>query len=98
MQLHIYLLKYLIVHRLGIAVAFATKGKVAKYSNITEDIARVILDNIESFDSTAFATDEHLQKQQITFKPSKHRPLGLVLISPKQNCTLCGEKLSLRKD
>ena len=69
-------------HRLGIAVEFSTEGKV-KRNYIIEDIARVILGNIESFDSTAFATDEHLQKQLITFKPSKHRPLGLVLISPK---------------
>lgn len=37
-------------------------------------------------------------KPLITFNSSKLRPLGIVLISPEENCILCGEQLSLRKD
>ena len=84
-------------NHLGVAVEFATCGKVER-NCITEDLARVIVENIECFDSTAFATDDHLLKQLIAFKPSNSRPLGIVLISPEESCTLCGEKLSLRKD
>ncbi len=73
--------------RLGVAVEFATFGKVER-NNITEDQARVIVENIDCFDSTALATDDKLLKQLITFKPSRSKPLGIVLISPNESCTL----------
>ena len=73
--------------RLGIAVEFATKGEF-EHNYIMQRITLKALTPLPFL----------LQKQLITFIPSKHRPLELFLISQKQNCTLCGEKLSLRKD
>lgn len=81
----------------GIAVEFATHGKVER-NHINEETAKAIIENIESFDPTAFSTDEDLFKQLLSFKSSASGPLGIVLISPKSTCTLCGENLCLRKD
>ena len=81
----------------GIVVEFATHGKVER-NHIIEETAKAIIENIESFDPTAFSTDEDLFKQLLSFKSSASGPLGIVLISPKSTCTLCGENLCLRKD
>ena len=84
-------------NHIGIAVEFATYGNIER-NCINEEIAKAIIENIESFDPTAFSTDEDLFKQLISFKLAALRPLGIVLVSPKSTCTLCGENLSLCKD
>lgn len=77
-----------IPNHIGIAIEFATSGKVER-NRITEDLARSIIDNIDTFDSTAFVNDEQLLKELLGFRPSKSRPLGIVHISPLEVVCTC---------
>lgn len=46
----------------------------------------------------AFASDKKLLQDLMEFQVPKCKPLGLILISCKNDCLLCGSKLVLRKD
>ena len=87
----------------GIAVEFATAGKVERNA-IDADTAAAIVENIHTFDQKAFETDNVLFQQLYAWKPSVSgsgyfdKPLRMVLISPETECVLCGQPLSLRKD
>jgi hypothetical protein len=84
----------------GIAVEFATAGKVQRNS-IDADTAAALIENISTFDEKAFDTDKDLVQQLSTWTPTQGRfakPFGIVLISPKTHCLLCGQALCLRKD
>jgi len=81
----------------GVVVEFATFGEVDR-SRLGEDEARMLVENMEEFESRAFATDKVLLQELVGFKPSKGRAFGLVLISPESSCVNCGGKLILRKD
>ena len=86
----------------GIVVEFATAGKVQRGVIDPETIAALV-ENIHTFDKKAFDTDKALFDELRTWTPvtmqhSFRLPLGVVLISPKTHCDLCGQVLSLRKD
>ena len=85
----------------GIAVEFATEGNVQR-NTIDVGTAAAIVENIQLFDEKQFDTDRALIQQLSVWKPSVsgsfNKPLGIVLISPKTQCVLCGEALTLRKD
>ena len=86
----------------GVIVEFATAGKVQRNS-IDADTAAALVENIHTFDQKAFDTDKVLLQELIAWKPVSagdlfKQPLGIVLISSKHQCELCGEVLSLRKD
>ena len=87
----------------GVVVEFATAGKVQQNS-IDADTAAALVENIHTFDEKAFDTDKALIQELSTWKSSVSvghtfkQPLGIVLISPKTHCELCGQALALRKD
>lgn len=81
----------------GMVVEFATFGKV-DHSSLGEDEVKMLVENLEVFESNAFATDRSLLKELLEFKPSRGRAFGIVLISDKTSCVNCGGKLILRKD
>ena len=84
----------------GIAVEFATAGKVQRNS-IDADTAAALVENIRTFDEKAFDTDKALLQQLSIWTPTQGyfvKPLGVVLISPQTQCVLRGQALSLRKD
>lgn len=81
----------------GVAVEFATAGKVERNS-VDPGTVAALVENIQSFDEQAFATDESLLRQLIGWSPSPERTLGIVLISPVSHCVLCGQALTLQKD
>ena len=57
------------------------------------------MDNIQTFDRSAFQQDEELMRQLTTWTPKSFgKHLGIVLISPKTICVSCGKLLVLRKD
>jgi len=58
----------------------------------------MLVENMEEFESRAFATDKGLLQGLVGFKPTKGRAFGLVFISPESSCVNCGGKLILRKD
>ena len=81
----------------GMVVEFATFGKV-DHSSLGEYEVKMLVENLEVFESNAFATDRSLLKELIEFKSSRGRAFGIVLISDKTSCVNCGGKLLLRKD
>ena len=81
----------------GIAVEFATTGKVKR--NINAKTARSLIDNIEAFDREALKKDDRLLKELVEWKPtSATKPLGIVLVSEKKVCVLCKRELVICKD
>ena len=80
-----------------IAVEFATKGHLKE--NIDAKTARALMENVETFDKTAFSKDEALLGELVSWTPRMFsKPLGIILISPKDKCVICGHPLVVRKD
>ena len=81
----------------GVVIEFATSGEVSK-SSVTEEQARVLIENIQVLNAAAFETDSALQKELIFLNLPGIKPLGIPLISPAPSCLLCGSQLQIRKD
>lgn len=61
---------------------------------------KVLVENLQFIDSKAFTTDNNLLRELYT-KPWNQdckKPLGIVLISDKNSCSVCGGKLLVRSD
>ena len=80
----------------SLVVQFATDGK--SESSLTPEQAKALAENIQTLNSSAFATDEVLFKQVLQLELPAAKPLGLPLISDNSTCILCGSKLLVRKD
>lgn len=78
----------------GVILDFATQGKT-KSSDLTQEQVRVLMENLKLLDKEAFHSDEQLLKELHQF-PSK--PLGVLLLSDRESCVLCGSKLLIRTD
>lgn len=79
-------------------VAFAFNGRVEKPDC---DKIRVLLENIQELDETAFRTDTELTSDlDLGSHPSVQSgvPLGVILISTNNTCKSCGGKLLVRSD
>ena len=77
-----------------IATEFATKNK-GKCSINTETV-KVLIENLQVFDSLAFESDQKLFHDLL--EAPLQKPLGLVLMSSHDKCALCESQLRLRKD
>ena len=83
----------------AIVVEFATLSKTTR-TTVTPDQTRVLMENLRTLDAKAFSTDQKLL-QELTQMPVSSRgnkPLGLILLSNKEVCALCGSKLLVRSD
>ena len=79
-----------------IALEFATAGTISQKC-ITPDVVKALMENIQTFNATAFDSDEKLFREIVTLDiPGK--PLGVPLISNNTVCLLCGNSLCLRND
>ena len=81
----------------GVVLEFATRGEISK-SSITPEQIKAITENLQVFNATAFVTDHQLQKELVFLQIPRKKPLGVILISPENNCLVCGSELKLRKD
>ena len=79
----------------NVVISFATCGKE---SSLTADQAKVIVENMQELDSSAFTSDRKLRQELYEFQIPKSKPLGHILISSNEKCLQCGAKLLLRKD
>lgn len=59
---------------------------------------KLLLENIDFIDQQAFDTDKVLLHELNHFEGFQGNPLGIVLVSPKKICGLCGEHLLVRED
>lgn len=66
-------------------------------SDKVEDV-KVLVENLEFLDNKAFETDKELLKELHSAEGYHNQPLGIVLVSPKTVCKLCGGKLLVRAD
>ena len=71
-----------------------------KFSEVhcTAEKVKVFLENINFLDENASDSDQFLLKELIEFEGFNGHPLGLVLISSKKICDICGKHLLLRED
>lgn len=81
----------------GVVVEFATAAKISKTS-VTADQVKTLVENLQTLNSRAFATDNLLNRELISLAIPGIKPLGYILISPVTKCVNCGSQLQLRKD
>ena len=74
---------------------FAFKGTK---QSVDSAEAKVLMENIQFMQSSAFAQDKHLMQEIISCEDVKKAPIGIILISSKKVCCLCGGKLLTRGD
>ena len=67
---------------------------------IEPEKCRVVAENLQLLNEGAFATDKQLTSEmhQLYAPPNKSQPLGIILISSKSICSLCGKNLLIRHD
>lgn len=76
------------------AVEFSVKDK--KSAGVNAETAKVLGENLLELDTLAFSSDKTLFLQLLQFP--KKNPLGVVLLSKNEQCTMCYSKLVVRKD
>lgn len=62
---------------------------------------KLLVENLQALNQEAFMTDDILTKELMKSDAGSKcvlEPIGVVLISPKNTCRLCGTKLLLRGD
>ena len=102
-----------VVRRVGFATAFLPRSMpyywetVANFcvvhrparNHLTREHIQILMENLEEFDDGAFATDDELTREILAMpRHGTDTPQGIILISPHDNCALCGSKLSIRAD
>lgn len=81
-----------------IVADFSLLHKPAR-NDLTSEEVRVLVENLEVMDAEAFATEHDLVREIIGMSwPGRDAPLGIVLISDKENCSICGSMLKIRTD
>ena len=86
-------------NRWEVATKFAFNRSQTKGSCLPPaENTQVFVDNLQELDAAAFSTDRELLLELMSVRDSKDRPLGIILMSNKENCVTCGSKLQLRKD
>lgn len=68
-------------------------------NNLTSEQVQVLTENLEMIDKEAFSTDQDLIKEIVEMpRCGTDVPQGIILISPRENCSICGSKLKIRAD
>ncbi len=66
---------------------------------LSADTVKLLMENLQYLNHQAFTTDAKLMKELVSADgESTAKPLGIVLISDKQVCRLCGGQLLVRGD
>ena len=78
----------------GVAVEFSTWGQEARHT-LNAGTGQAFCTECAR---TGFVADKKLLQDLMEFQVPKCKPLGLILISSKSDCFLCGSKLMLRKN
>lgn len=76
---------------------FACKGSKLSKPLAAHDV-RVLMENVQVMNSAAFVQDKQLLQEIITADDAVMSPMGLILISSKSKCCVCGGKLLTRGD
>lgn len=76
---------------------FATAGTTSE-KRVSPHVVKTAVENLQLLTPPAFVSDRQLMNEVHSFSPREKHPLGLILISPHQKCSLCGGKLLTRQD
>lgn len=98
-----------VIRRMLFAVSFLPRDYPHYWDTVTQfsfkgtkqlDSAEVqlLMENIQFLQSNAFAEDKNLTQEIVSSKDVTMAPIGIILISPKKTCCLCGGKLLTRGD
>ena len=103
-----------VVRRLGFAASFLPRSMPGYWETvcsfsvmhkqsrnaITPEQVQTLVDNLEMIDNQVFTPDQELIREIVVMPRSGQLdlPLGIVLVSPKENYHLCGTKLNIRAD
>ena len=68
------------------------------HERVSSGQIKILLENTQFLDEKAFDTDCSLLKELSDLEGFDGHPLGIVLISPKSSCHLCGSHLLVRND
>ena len=80
-----------------IATKFATYKNSSEFVILPEQ-ARILTDNITFTDQDVLTHDDTLLKELVFMPLLQREHVGMILISRKNKCVLCGSKLLLRAD
>lgn len=84
-------------NRWEIVASFAIKD-AAQESVLTPEKAKILFENLEYMEKDALLPDDQLLSELHTFVGPKGVSLGIVLISARQTCKLCGSSLIVKTD
>lgn len=85
-------------HYWSVVTEFANQAKKSGKS-LHPEAVRMALDNLQLINEQVFANDKQLTEEMHAFSIlSCSNPVGIVLISSKTKCRLCGSKLLIRSD
>ena len=102
-----------VVRRVGFATTFLPRSMpnywetVANFcvahrpagNYLTREDVQILMENLEEIDNEAFATNDELTKEILAMpKYGTDTPQGIILVSPRENCSLCGSKMNIRAD
>lgn len=102
-----------VVRRLSFAATFLPKSmpnyweSVANFSvahrqsrnNLTTQQVKVLVENLEEIDGGTFASDDVLIREIVDMpRCGTDIPQGIILISSKHSCSICGSNLNIRTD
>ena len=69
--------------------------------HVSPEEAKIFIENLQFLNPSVFDCDEELTKSLIKMPktdPSKPERIGVVLLSPKENCLHCNSELYVRPD
>ena len=101
-----------VLRRLLFAVVYLPKDLphywsiVGKFLSLGNDVSiepekcRLAAENLKLINEKVFATDEQLTDEirNLYTTPERNIPLGMILISPHTNCSMCSGRLLVRQD
>ena len=81
----------------SVVTQFATmNSQLGKDLNSTT--VKTMIENLQLLNATAFSTDKQLMEEIHALHCFRNEPLGIVLVSPNEQCALCSGKLLIRSD
>lgn len=78
--------------------SFASAIKNTQGVSVTSEQTKVFIENLKYLEPDSFSNDQQLSAELQSFAGHKGQPLGIVLVSNKQTCLLCGSGLLIKAD
>ena len=84
-------------HYWDIVSSFASKSEVDSVT-LTPAKAKAFVENLKYLEPETFISENDLEKELHAFIGHKKQPLGIILLSPNNNCKICKSSLIVKAD